>query len=117
MLDVMADALGNKVSAVRFTSGLKDHAACISSEGVISATMEKALNQIPGSDEEKVKAELVLEINLAHPIADTLRELYNSDLDKLGRYAKILYAQARLISGLSLENPGEIGDMVVELMV
>ena len=116
MLTFLRDQIG-AVSAVRFTNSLKNHPACLSTEGEISVEMEKTLNKMPGVDEAPVKAELVLEINLAHPIADTLRELYNSDLDKLGRYAKILYAQARLISGLSLENPGEIGDMVVELMV
>ncbi len=116
MLTYLRDAIGT-VSAVRFTNSLQKHPACLSSEGEISVEMEKTLNKMPGIDEAPVKAELVLEINLNHPIAERLKTLYSEDLGKLDKYAKILYAQARLISGLELENPGEIGDMVVELMI
>ena len=44
-------------------------------------------------------------------------EAAESDKDKLAEYSKILYAQARLINGLSLENPAEISDLVCNLMV
>ncbi|MBQ6933112.1 MAG: hypothetical protein IJN37_01855, partial [Clostridia bacterium] len=60
---------------------------------------------------------IVLEINSNHPIADKLRGLYESDKDKLGEYSKILYAQARLISGMPIENPAELSDLVCGLML
>ena len=54
---------------------------------------------------------------MEHPIKDKLLSLYESDKDKLAEYSKILYAQARLINGLNLENPAEISDLVCNLMV
>jgi HSP90 family molecular chaperone len=35
----------------------------------------------------------------------------------LGKYAKILYAEACLISGVSLDNPAELCELVSELMI
>ena len=45
-----------------------------------------------------------------------LKELFVTDKDRLANYSKILYAQARLVSGLSLTNASEISDLVVGLM-
>ena len=78
--------------------------------------MEKVLNSMP-TNEQKVKANIVLEINENHPIAQKLTELYESDKEKAGKYAKILYAQARLIEGLSVDDPTELSNMVCDLMV
>ncbi len=117
MLEFMKESIGGKLQTVRFTNTLKKHAACLSSEGMISANMEKVLSQNPGSEAADIKAELVLEINVNHPIAARLKELFESDKDKLADYSKIIYAQARLISGLSIENPAEVGELVCSLML
>ena len=62
-------------------------------------------------------ASLVLEINESHPIADKLIALSEqNDGGRVEKYAKILYSQARLISGLSIENPTEIASLIAELM-
>ena len=111
------DSLGDKVAKVRYTNTLKNHAVCLSSEGAVSVGMEQILNKMPGAEGQNIKAETVLEINMEHPIKDKLLSLYESDKDKLAEYSKILYAQARLINGLSLENPAEISDLVCNLMV
>lgn len=115
ILTYMKDAIGG-VSAVRFTKSLKDHPVALTTDGEVSLEMEKVLNKMPGGD-GSVKANTVLEINLDHPIAARIKELYVTDREKLGNYAKILYAQARLISGLGVENPAEIGDLVCSLML
>ena len=65
---------------------------------------------------ETVKAKVVLEINESHPIADKLRELYENDRESLKDYTKILYNQARLIEGLSIDNPTELTNLICELM-
>ena len=116
MFEFMKEAIGGGVSAVRFTNSLTNHPVCIASEGAVSATMEKTLGRMPGG-ENAIKAEKVLEINAAHPIAEKLRALYENDRDKLSVYAKVLYANARLISGLGIDNPAEIGELVTGLMV
>ena len=115
MLDAMKDAIGS-VSAVRFTSALGDHPVCLSSEGELSFEMEKVLKRMPGAEEGAPTASVVLEINLNHPIAEKLSALYESDKEKLGKYAKILYGEACLISGIALENPKEFGNLITELM-
>ena len=112
----MKDTLGDAVTQVRFTNNLGNHAAALSNEGPVSMGMEKVLNRMPGMEEE-IKAKLVLELNLNHPIANKVKELFGSDQVKLADYTKILYANARLISGLNLDNPSEISDLVVSLMV
>jgi molecular chaperone HtpG len=59
----------------------------------------------------------VLEINHTHAIAEKLKALFDSDKDTLAKYAKILYAQARLIGGLSIENPAELSALITEIMI
>ncbi len=116
MLTAMKEALGDSVSSVRFTNTLKNHPVCLTSEGGLSVGMEQVLNRMP-SGEENVKAQIVLEINAEHAIAAKLKALYDTDREKLASYAKILYAQARLIGGMSIENPAELSSLVCDLMI
>ncbi len=117
MFDFIKEELGGAVGEVRFTNTLGKHPACLSSEGEISVNMEKTLSKMPGSSKGAPKAELVLEINMNHPIAERLKNLYDTDKEKLGKYAKIIYSQARLISGLSIDNAVEISEMICDLML
>lgn len=103
-----------EVKEIRFTKNLKNHPVCLNSVGAISVEMEKALNQIP--NEEGIKAEKVLEINADHAIAKKIKELYENDKEALKNYAKILYAEARLIEGLSIDNPTEISNIICEYL-
>ena len=116
MLDFVKESIGESVHSVRFTTSLESHAACLSSEGALSLGMEKALNRMPGM-EQNIKAELVLEINLNHPIAEKIKALFDEDKDKLSTYSKIIYSHARLVSGLEIENPAETMNLVTALMV
>ena len=79
--------------------------------------MKKVLSKNPGNEAANIKAEFVLEINMAHPIVEKMKELFENDKDKLASYSKVLYAQARLVSGLSIENPAEVSDLVCNLML
>ena len=115
MLESMKLALGGAVEEVRFTNKLKNHPVCLTSEGDVSVEMEKIINTLPG--EEKVKAQVVLEINAEHPVAEKLKELYDNDKERLADYAKILYSSARLIGGMPVENPTELSNLICSLMV
>ena len=114
MLDAMKNALNDEVQLVRFTHRLKNHPVCLTSEGAISLEMEKVINAMP--TDQNVKAQKVLEINEDHPIANKLKELYTEDKEKLKDYTKILYSQARLIEGMSVENPTEISNLICDIM-
>ena len=115
MLEEMKGFLDDEVSAVKFTDTIGNHAVCLSAEGFVSLEMAKVLSQMPGGN-QGMRAQLVLEINSDHKVAEKLYELFANDKDKLKAYTKILYNQARLISGLQIENPTEFADMVTDLM-
>lgn len=116
MFEEMKKALGESVNTIRFTNKLKKHAVCLTSEGGISLEMEKTLNSMPGAAESKIKAQLVLEISANHKIADKLKNLYKEDKDMLSKYAKLLYGEACLIGGKTLDNPAEHSSLILELM-
>ena len=115
MLDLMKEAIGD-VYSVKLTGGLGSHPVSLSTEGEMSIEMEKVLSKMPGANKEMLKAQTVLEINMEHEIASKLKLLFINDQEKLKKYAKILYAQARLINGLDIENPSEYSQMICELL-
>ena len=114
MFDYMKKELGNEVSQIRFTNKLKKHPLCLTSEGNITAQMQKVINAMP--TDEHIDAKLVLEINEEHPIAKKIEDLYKNDKDTLKKYTKILYDEARLIEGLPVENPTELSNLVCEFL-
>lgn len=116
MFAFMQEAIADKVKTVRLSKKLKTHPVCLSSDGSITIEMEKVLNAMPQNDGNKVKAEKSLEINPNHPIFEKLKDLYANDKDKLKDYAKLLYDQALLIEGMSIDNPVEFANLVCELM-
>ena len=116
LLDYMSEALGDSVESVRFTNKLKNHPVCLTSEGDVSIEMEKVLSSMPGED-GNIKAKIILEINAEHPVADKLQSLYESDKEKVSDYAKILYSSARLIGGMTIDNPTELSNLICSLMV
>ena len=117
MFEFMQKALDGKVKTVRLSSKLKSHPVCLSSDGAITIEMEKVLNAMPQNEGNKVKAEKALEINPDHPIFAKLKDLFASDKDKLTDYTKLLYSQALLIEGMSVEDPVEFANLVCGLMV
>lgn len=115
MFTKMHDALNNGVNEVEFTHRLKNHPVCLTSKGDVSVEMQKVMDAMP--TDTGVKANTVMEINEDHPIAGKLKSLYeNKDYETLEKYSKILYAEARLIEGMSLDNPTEISNLISELL-
>ena len=115
MFTSMKEALSNQVEGVQFTHKLKNHPVCLTSKGEVSLEMEKTLKEMPNG--EGIKAQTIMEINESHPIAEKLKALYkDKNGEELAQYTKILYAQARLIEGLSLDNPTEISNLVCEIL-
>ncbi len=117
MFKFMKESIGKDVAKVRFSGTLQKHPVSLSSEGNVSMGMEKVLSKMPGAEDQHIKAEIVLEVNVDHPLAARLKELFASDKDKLAAYSRILYAQARLVSGMSIENPSEVSELVCGLMI
>lgn len=114
MFTLMKETIGEGVQEVRFTHRLKNHPVCLTSEGALSVEMEKVINSMP--NDQKVKAQTALEINDSHPIAQKIKDLYANDKEELKKYTQVLYAQARLIEGLSVENPTQISNLICEII-
>lgn len=108
------EALSGKVKEVKASSRLKKYPVCLSAEGELSIEMEKILNSMPNN--EGVKSEKVLEINTSHEVFDSLKNAYSSDKDKFNLYVNLLYNQALLMEGLSIEDPTEFANDICKLM-
>ncbi len=106
LLSAIKDALDGKVKEVKLTANFKNYPVCLTAVGDISIEMEKVFKSMPNSD-GKMQAEKVLEISLEHGILDRLTAVYESDKEKLKKYATVLYEQARILAGLDIENPTE----------
>jgi molecular chaperone HtpG len=114
MLDFMKESLGDNVVSVKLTNKLSNHPVCLTTEGEISVEMQKVINAMP--TDEKVNAKMVLEINEKHEIVNKLKDLFKNNKEELKNYTKILYSEARLIEGLSIDNPTEISNLICELI-
>ncbi|MCZ0701967.1 molecular chaperone HtpG [Natronobacillus azotifigens] len=103
LFDEMKEILKDKVTDVRASKRLKTHPVCLSNEGEISIEMEKVLSMMP--DNQNVQADKILEINVNHEIFQTMKQAHETDKDKVATYTNILYNQALLIEGLTVEDP------------
>jgi molecular chaperone HtpG len=110
----MAEILSEKVSSIKPSKRLKNHPVCLSSEGELSIEMEKILSQMP--DNQGIKADKVLEINVHHNVFNKLKEAFENDKEKVKLYTNLLYDQALLIEGLPIEDPVEFTNNIWKLM-
>ncbi|MDT8716817.1 molecular chaperone HtpG [Clostridium sp. 19966] len=110
----MKEALAGKVKDVRASKRLKSHPVCISNEGEVSVEMEKVLNMMP--DNNNVKADKILEINTSHEVFNSIKQAYAEDKDRLKLLSNLLYNQALLIEGLTIEDPVQFANDVCSLI-
>ena len=115
LFDFITESLGGKIKSAKASKKLKTHPVCLSSEGELSIEMEKVLSMMP--DGGGAKAEKILEINTSHRIFETLKDAFANDREKAEKIARVLYNQALLIEGLSVEDPVEYANDVCSLMM
>ena len=116
LLDFAKEALDGKVSSVRISHKLKNHAVLLTSEGHITLEMEKYFAEMPGSEDEKMKAQRVLELNASHPAFNALNDAFLNDKEKAKDLIKIMYAQASIMAGLPLDDAVGYSDLVFKLV-
>lgn len=114
LLAFCTKTLAGKVKEVKLSTRLKSHPVCLASEGPISIEMERVLDTMPEPNYHK--AERILELNANHPIFQTLCDIYPTDEKKAADYINILYNQALLIEGLSIEDPVAYANAVCSLL-
>ena len=114
LMQFVKETLGGKIKEARVSHRLKTHPVCLTAGEGFSFEMEKYFKNFEMP--EPIKAERILELNVAHPAVKAMAAAMAADRDKAALYAKILYEQANLIAGLPLEDPGAYTDMVAQLM-
>ena len=115
LFEHMKEVLTGKVKDVRASKRLKNYPVCLSNEGDLTIEMEKILNSMPNN--ENVKADKVLEININHDMFTALKDSFEKDKDKFDLYTNVLYSQALLIEGLPIADPVEFTNNVCKIMI
>ncbi len=117
LLDYIKESLAGKVSEVKLSPRLKGSAVCLTTKGNISLEMEKVLNAMP--TDQMVKADRILEINPDHAVMTTLKDTFamgEEGKDMVKTYANLLYSQAVLISGLTVDDPVALGEDICKVI-
>ncbi|MFL0246836.1 molecular chaperone HtpG [Candidatus Clostridium stratigraminis] len=114
LFNSMNNILSDKVKAVKASKRLREHPVCLSNEGELSIEMEKVLNSMPNN--QNIKADKVLEININHDIYKALKDAFEHDKEKLELYTNLLYNQALLIEGLPINDPVEFTNNICKIM-
>ncbi|GGB52477.1 molecular chaperone HtpG [Virgibacillus dakarensis] len=111
----MKTILADNVKEVRASKRLKSHPVCLAADGEISLEMEKVINAMP--DNQQIKADKVLEINVNHEVFQSLKDAFAADNGKLDLYTKLLFNQALLIEGMPINDPVEFTNDICKVMV
>lgn len=93
LLKRIGDKIGISVSA---TDKLKTYPVCLAAKGEVSLEMERIMESMGGG----VKAERVLQVNLAHPV---IASLGTADDERFSDMVTVLYNEALLAEGYRTE--------------
>ncbi len=113
LLATLKEELKDKVSDVKLSTRLKSSPVCLVSDDGISINMAKTLNAM---NQGNIQANKILEINPDHELFKALAKVYETNKD-LSEYANLLYDQALLIAGLTIEDPLAYTKRVSDLML
>ncbi len=118
LLEFMKEALPD-CSEVKISNRLSEDPVCLSAGEGVSFEMEKVFANMPEGNNPMgaMKASRILELNPNHPIFETLQTLFKNDKDKVKEVAEVLYDQALLIEGFTIEDPMEYSRKICELLV
>lgn len=114
LFEEMKKVLADKVKDVKASKRLKSHPVCLASEGQVSIEMEKVLSAMP--DNQSIKADKILEINVHHDVFKSLKEAFEHDKEKFSLYTNLLYSQALLIEGLPVQDPVAFTNDICKIM-
>jgi molecular chaperone HtpG len=113
LLERLKSALGERVKDVRVTHRLTSSPAClVTEEQDLSANLERLL-KAAGQNTPSTKP--ILEINPGHPIVARVKE--ETDEARFGDWSRVLFDQAQLSAGGSLEDPAGFVSRLNALLV
>ena len=115
LLEKLKEVLKDEVTDVVLSERLTDSAVCLVSSEGLSFEMEKVIANMP--NEDKPKANKILEINPNHEMFKALENVYLNNPLAINDYAELLYSQALLIEGFELKDPVKFSQKMCELMI
>ncbi len=117
LIDLIKEALRDRVKDVRLSGRLKDSACLlVADEGGINPQMEKILKAM-GQDVPESKK--ILEINPDHALFAAMNEVFEKDSksEVLKEYAALLYDQALILEGSRVKDASAFARSMAKLMV
>jgi molecular chaperone HtpG len=120
LLDDIGEALKGKVDAVSLSSSLVEAPCCFTTKEGLSLNMEKVLSETNPQDknipeEEKPKAQKVLEINPNHDLFKAVSAL--TDDSEIKQYGHLFYDEAMLLEGYEVEDKKAFVENLNSLML
>ena len=104
LIEKAKEFLKDKVNEVELSNNIGNSASSLLAKGGLSLEMEKTLSEMTNNNDAP-KAEKILAINPEHVLFDKLKAAEGTD--NFNKLVDILYNQALLLEGFSIENPIE----------
>jgi len=104
LIEKAKEFLKDKVNEVELSNNIGNSASSLLTKGGLSLEMEKTLSEMTNNNDAP-KAEKILAINPEHVLFDKLKAAEGTD--NFNKLVDILYNQALLLEGFSIENPVE----------
>ena len=116
LIEKAKEFLKDKVNEVELSNNIGNSASSLLAKGGLSLEMEKTLSEMTNNNDAP-KAEKILAINPEHVLFDKLKAAEGTD--NFNKLVDILYNQALLLEGFSIENPVDfiknLNDLLVEV--
>lgn len=104
LIEKAKEFLKDKVNEVELSNNIGNSASALLAKGGLSLEMEKTLSEMTNNNDVP-KAEKILAINPEHVLFDKLKAAEGTD--NFNKLVDVLYNQALLLEGFSIENPVE----------
>ena len=114
LIEKAKEFLKDKVNEVELSNNIGNSASSLLAKGGLSLEMEKTLSEMTNNNDVP-KAEKILAINPEHVLFDKLKAAEGTD--NFNKLVDILYNQALLLEGFSIENPVEFIKNLNDLLV
>ena len=114
LIEKAKEFLKDKVNEVELSNNIGNSASALLAKGGLSLEMEKTLSEMTNNNDAP-KAEKILAINPEHVLFDKLKAAEGTD--NFNKLVDILYNQALLLEGFSIENPVEFIKNLNDLLV
>jgi molecular chaperone HtpG len=118
LFDLLKKSLEN-IKEIKISNRLKESASClVNDKNGMSSNMERIMQKLGQMDESK-KADRILELNIDHPVVQSLKKIYdiNPADQKIELFANILYDQALIAEGSKVKDPFAFAQRINQLLV